>query len=51
LAVILAFIGTKMLLSAWYHLPIPVKLGFVLAVLTISILASILNPPTKSKSH
>jgi len=47
LAVILAFIGTKMLLSAWYHLPIPITLGFVLAVLTISILASILRPPTK----
>ena len=51
LAVILAFIGTKMLLSAWYHLPIPATLGFVLAVLTISILASILHPKAKSDSH
>jgi len=47
LAVILTFIGTKMLLSAWYHLPILFTLGFVLTVLTISILASILHPPAK----
>ena len=44
LAVVLVFIGVKMLGSPWFHLPIPLTLGFVLAVLTISILASVLRP-------
>jgi len=44
LAVVLIFIGIKMLGSPWFHLPIPFTLGFVLAVLAISIAASILHP-------
>ena len=51
LAVILAFIGSKMIASAWYHLPIPITLGFVVVVLGISILASILYPPNPKESH
>lgn len=43
LAVILAFIGTKMLISGYIHLPIPLTLGFVISVLAISIFASILK--------
>ena len=50
LAVILSFIGLKMLLSGYIHLPIPLTLGFVLGVLGISILASIFYPPAKSHS-
>ncbi|MDA1339847.1 MAG: TerC family protein, partial [Verrucomicrobia bacterium] len=48
LAVILSFIGLKMLLSGYIHLPIPVTLGFVLGVLLISIAASVLYPPKKT---
>ena len=50
LAVILSFIGLKMLVSGYIHLPIPVTLGFVLGVLLISIVASILYPPKKTHS-
>jgi tellurite resistance protein TerC len=48
LAVILSFIGLKMLLSGYIHLPIPWTLGFVLSVLAVSIIASILRPQAKS---
>jgi tellurite resistance protein TerC len=47
LAVILSFIGVKMLISGYIHLPIPWTLGFVLLVLAASILASIYYPPAK----
>lgn len=45
LAVILLFIGLKMIASPWLHLPIPLTLGFVLAVLAIAILASVVKSP------
>ncbi len=48
LSVILVFIGIKMLLSGWILFPIPLTLGFVLAVLAVSIIASILKPPTQA---
>jgi len=40
LAVILMFIGVKMLLSEVYHIPTAVSLGVVLAILTLSAVAS-----------
>jgi len=45
LAVILVFIGLKMIISPWIHLPIPLTLGFVLLVLTTAILTSVLQKP------
>ena len=47
LAIILSFIGVKMLISGYIHLPIPWTLGFVLFILAASILASIYYPPAK----
>lgn len=44
LAAILAFIGVKMLISAYYDIPTAVALGAVAAVLAISIVASLLSP-------
>jgi tellurite resistance protein TerC len=41
LAVILAFVGVKMLLVEWYHLPTPASLGFITVVLTITVVASL----------
>lgn len=40
LAVILAFVGVKMILSHWYHIPTPISLGFIALVLTVAIVAS-----------
>ena len=41
LAVILAFVGTKMILAEWYHIPTFLSLGVIAAILTIAIVASI----------
>lgn len=45
LAVILVFIGLKMIASPWIHLPIPMTLGFVLTVLATAMLASVAKRP------
>jgi tellurite resistance protein TerC len=44
LAIILTFIGVKMLGEAWFHIPILLSLGVVLATLALSIAASLLWP-------
>lgn len=44
LGAILAFVGIKMLLSDFYHMPIAVALGFIVVVLFISVIASIVKP-------
>ena len=44
LAIILAFIGAKMIASEFINIPIVVALGVVLGVLAISILASLVFP-------
>lgn len=41
LAVILAFVGFKMILAEWWHIPTFISLGVIAAVLTIAIVASI----------
>jgi tellurite resistance protein TerC len=46
LSAILTFVGVKMLIVKWYHIPIPVSLGFILLTLAVSIAASFLFPPT-----
>lgn len=47
LAIILAFIGVKMLIAPWYHITSPVSLGIVGGVLIISVLLSIMFPDKK----
>jgi tellurite resistance protein TerC len=42
LAAILAYVGVKMLISEWYHIPIWISLGVIAVVLTVSIVVSIL---------
>jgi tellurite resistance protein TerC len=44
LAVILTFVGVKMLIENWVHIPIMLSLGVVLVVLLASILASLRWP-------
>ncbi len=44
LSLILIFVGIKMLIADFYHIPTPWALGFVAATLTVSIVASILLP-------
>jgi tellurite resistance protein TerC len=47
LAVILTFVGAKMLLETWVHVPIMLSLGIVLTVLAASIVASLVWPQVK----
>lgn len=44
LALILSFIGFKMLISPWYHIPSPVSLGIVGGVLFLSVIISLIFP-------
>ena len=44
LAVILTFVGAKMLAERWVHIPIPLSLGIVVSVLGASIAASLIWP-------
>lgn len=44
LAAILAFVGTKMLLSHYVHIPIGFSLGFIVSSLVIAVLASFAFP-------
>ncbi|HYC58045.1 MAG TPA: TerC family protein [Thermoanaerobaculia bacterium] len=44
LAVVLLFVGTKMVIAEWYHVPIGISLGVIASVLTLSILASVIWP-------
>jgi tellurite resistance protein TerC len=51
LAVILTFVGAKMLLEKWVHVPILLSLGIVLTVLLASIVASLVWPQAKQPSE
>lgn len=44
LAVVLAFVGVKMLISGFYKMPIGIALGVVAGVLAISVIASVIWP-------
>jgi len=41
LGVILAYVGAKMIISEWYHIDAFVSLGIVLAILTVTVVASL----------
>lgn len=45
LALILVFVGVKMLLSGFIHIPVEIALGVVAGVLLISVVASIIKKP------
>jgi len=49
LAVVLMFVGTKMLIVEWFKIPVAVSLGVVMAVIATSILLSLIA--TRNKQH
>jgi len=51
LAVILTFVGVKMIIESWVHIPIMLSLGVVLGVLLISIVASLIWPKAHQVSE
>lgn len=44
LGLVLAFVGVKMTIADWFHVPITVSLGVVAALLLLSVVASLLRP-------
>ncbi len=51
LAVILTFVGVKMIIESWVHIPILLSLGVVLGVLLLSIVASLIWPKAHQPSE
>ncbi len=51
LALILIFIGCKMLIAGYYPIPILFSLGMIVAILTISVLASLYATAKEKKPH
>jgi tellurite resistance protein TerC len=48
LALVLAFVGAKMLMADWYKLPTVASLSIVVVLLTSSIVASLIRPPKEA---
>ena len=50
LATILGFVGTKMMLAKWVHVPVGVSLGFIVLVVLTAAAASLLSTKTHNAS-
>jgi tellurite resistance protein TerC len=50
LATILGFVGTKMMLAKWVHVPVVVSLGFIVLVVLTAAAASLLSTKTHNES-
>jgi tellurite resistance protein TerC len=51
LAIVLVFVGFKMLLSELYHIPITISLGMVAGILVLSIVLSLLFPEGEAEQE
>jgi tellurite resistance protein TerC len=51
LGLILSFVGVKMLLSEWWHVPIGISLGIIVLLLGGSVAASWLFPPKRESAE
>ena len=51
LSVVLTFVGVKMLVEKWYHIPIAASLGVVGGVLAIAVIASLVFPKKEAPSE
>jgi tellurite resistance protein TerC len=48
LASVLVFIGGKMIVEPWMHIPVHVSLGVVTGILTVALVISLMSKPNKS---
>jgi tellurite resistance protein TerC len=48
-AIILFYVGIKMIISEWYHIPTEYSLAFILVMLTGSVVLSLLKKPNRNK--
>lgn len=51
LSIILTFIGVKMIISPWFHIPSPVSLGIVGGILILSVIISLLFPQKETEEE
>jgi len=51
LAVILAYVGVKMIASEWFHVPTLLSLGFIVLVLSVTVWASLRARPRQAESE
>ena len=51
LSAILTFVGVKMLIAGFYHMPVQLALGIVLGILATCVIASILFPPKEQHAE
>ena len=51
LALILVFVGLKMIASKWIHIPTPLALGVVVGVIATCVIASLVNPKKVELPH
>lgn len=51
LAVVLSFVGVKMLIIHWVKIPTPISLGVIILSLTVAILASIQKEKKEQEAH
>jgi Membrane protein TerC, possibly involved in tellurium resistance len=51
LAIILSFIGVKMIIAPWYHISSPISLGIVGGILLLSVLLSVMFPDKKEEEE
>ena len=49
LAIILMFIGVKMLINHWYHMPVAITMSVIFTVLLASVIGSIASNKRKKK--
>ena len=47
ISLLLIYVGIKMTISIWYHIPVPISLGIIIGVLTVGIVASIMQDRRK----
>jgi tellurite resistance protein TerC len=50
LATILSFVGAKMMLAKWVHVPVGISLGFIVLVVLTAAAASLLSTKTHNES-
>ncbi len=47
ISVLLIYVGVKMSIAIWYHIPVPISLGIIIGVLIVGILASVCHDRRK----
>ena len=47
ISLLLIYVGIKMSIATWYHIPVPISLGIIIGVLTVGVVASIMKDRRK----